>query len=124
MIVGIGVDQVSIARIESSEKKFGQRFLKRIYTDDEVALAEKKGFHRRLAMFFAAKEAVSKALGTGFTGFAMCDVEVCFLDSGQPVICLHRQAELYAKKIGVSRVHLSLSDDHGLAIAFAVAESI
>ncbi|MDQ6953230.1 MAG: holo-ACP synthase [Mariprofundaceae bacterium] len=123
MILGIGVDRIAIQRVEKSLARFGNRFVRRVYTDAEYELAQAKAVARRLAMFFAAKEAVSKALGTGFVGFGMKDVEVVYLDSGQPEIILHAGAQQRAKFLSVSKIHLSLTDDDGVAMAFAVAES-
>jgi len=74
-------------------------------------------------MFFAAKEAVSKALGTGFVGFAMKDIEVCYLKSGKPEITLHGSAKQKAHDLSISHIHLSLTDDDGKALAFVVAET-
>jgi len=124
VIVGIGVDRVAMARIEGALARFSMRFVTRIYTDNEHRLAQKKGVVRRLAMFFAAKEAVAKALGTGFMGFGMKDVEVIYLPSGKPEIKLHGGALDRAEKLLIQQIHLSLTDDEGVAIAFAVAERL
>ncbi len=121
-ISGIGIDRVSIARIQRSVDRFGQRFIERIYTTEEHLLAQKRGTYRRLAMFFAAKEAVSKALGTGFVGFAMKEVEVTYLESGKPEIILHGNARQTASNLGIKLLHLSLTDDDGVAMAFVIAE--
>ncbi len=124
MIIGIGVDKVAISRIENSLSRFSRRFIERVYTDAEYKLAKAKGVERRLAMFFAAKEAVSKALGTGFVGFAMKDIEVIYQSSGKPDVVLHGGALAQAKALGMTHIHLSLTDDDGTAMAFAVAESV
>ena len=121
-IYGIGVDRIAIKRIKHSVDRFGQRFIDRVYTADEYTLAQKRGTFRRLAMFFAAKEAVSKALGTGFVGFAMNEVEVIYLKSGKPEITLHGNARRTAKALDIKHIHLSLTDDDGIAMAFAIAE--
>jgi len=122
VIVGIGVDRIALARVEKSLTRFGNRFIKRIYTDIEYELAQKKGVVRRLAMFFAAKEAVSKALGTGFVGFGMRDIEVNYHKSGKPMVILHAGAKQRAKNLNIHAIHLSLTDDDGVAMAFVVAE--
>jgi len=124
MIIGIGVDKVAISRIKCSLSRFQDKFIQRIYSQAEYKLAQAKGVERRLAMFFAAKEAVSKALGTGFVGFAMKDIEVIYQSSGKPDIVLHGGALLRAESLGVAHMHLSLSDDNGVALAFAIAESV
>lgn len=122
-IIGIGIDRIAIQRIQQSCERYGQRFIQRIYTNNEYQLAQQKGTFRRLAMFFAAKEAVSKALGTGFVGFAMKDIEVTYLNSGKPEITLHGKAKITALALNITTVHLSLTDDDGVAMAFAIAES-
>ena len=121
-ISGIGTDRIAIARIKQSYERFGEAFVQRVYTRNEFILAQKRGTIRRLAMFFAAKEAVAKALGTGFVGFAMKDIEVSYLASGKPEVTLHRNAKLHAKNTGIRQIHLSLTDDDGTAMAFAIAE--
>ncbi len=124
MIVGIGTDRLLIARIEQSLARFGNRFMQRIYTEAELSQAQARGnLARRLAMLFAAKEAVSKALGTGFRqGVAPRDIETIHQPSGKPEVRLHAGASRVAARIGVDVVHVSLTDDDGVAMAFAVAE--
>jgi len=124
MIIGIGVDRVVIARVERSCDRFGDRFIRRIYTDAEHQQALRKGnVARRLAMLFAAKEAVSKALGTGFhQGVTPKSIETIHLPSGKPEISLYGAAQAKAVALGVSQVHISLTDDDGVALAFAIAE--
>ena len=114
---------IQIARIQQSVARFEQRFITRVFTAAEYELAKQRGTYRRLAMFFAAKEAVSKALGTGFVGFAMKDIEVTYLQSGKPEIVLHGPAQDKATALKIQHIHLSLTDDDGRALAFAVAES-
>ncbi len=123
-IVGIGVDRIEIARIESSLERFGDRFIHRIYTPDEIRQARSKGhFTRRLAMLFAAKEAVSKALATGFRqGVAPIHIETLHQSSGKPEINLYHGAKEVASGLNISVMHVSLTDDDGVAMAFAVAE--
>ncbi|GAV20581.1 holo-[acyl-carrier protein] synthase [Mariprofundus micogutta] len=125
MIAGVGVDRIAIARIESSLERFGERFIQRVYTEHEAAQAYAKGNPaRRFAMLFAAKEAVSKALGTGFSrGISLQHIETIHQPSGKPEVVLHAVALAVAKGSGISRVHISLTDDDGVALAFAVAES-
>ncbi len=124
-IVGIGVDRIRIARIESSLVRFGDRFVQRVYTQQEYAQAQAKGdVARRLAMLFAAKEAVAKALATGFGhGVAPRHIETLHRTSGKPDIRLHSGARAAAEHLGVAAVHVSLTDDDGVAMAFAVAEA-
>lgn len=124
MIAGIGTDRVVIARIQQSLQRFGTRFVQRLYTEKEYQHAcQKKNTARRLAMMFAAKEAAVKALGTGFIrDIHAKSIEVDYLPSGQPVLHLHAGAAQEAHKQGIARLHLSLTDDGGVATAFVVAE--
>jgi len=124
-IVGIGVDRIRISRVEGSLERFGERFVQRVYTEAEAAQSRAKGNPaRRFAMLFAAKEAVSKALGTGFhQGVAPHHIETIHQPSGKPEITLHAGAKVAAERLGIGRVFVSLSDDDGIALAFAVAES-
>jgi holo-[acyl-carrier protein] synthase len=124
-IVGIGVDRIRIARVEASLERFGERFMRRVYGEDEIAQALAKGNPaRRFAMLFAAKEAVAKALGTGFhQGVAPHHIETIHQPSGKPEIVLHAGALAAARRADIACVHVSLSDDDGIAVAFAVAES-
>ncbi len=119
------MDRIAIGRIEASIERFGERFIRRIYTDGEMTQAYAKGKPaRRFAMLFAAKEAVSKALGTGFRGgIAMHHIETIHQASGKPEVILHHVAGSVAAEQGISRVHVSLTDDDGVAMAFAVAET-
>jgi len=123
-IIGIGVDRIRIARIESSLERFGDRFIHRIYTSGEIRQARSKGnLARRLAMLFAAKEAVSKALATGFRqGVAPIHIETIHQPSGKPEICLYHGAKAVAAELNVSTIHVSLTDDDRVAMAFAIAE--
>lgn len=124
-IVGIGTDRIRISRIERSLDRFGERFIRRVYTQAEAAQALSKGRPaRRLAMLFAAKEAVSKSLGTGFhQGVAPRHIETLHQASGKPEVILHGGARLAAERLGIDRVFVSLSDDDGIAMAFAIAET-
>ena len=121
-ISGIGIDRIAIARIKLSSERFGEKFIRRVYTENEYQLALARGTYRRLAMYFAAKEAVAKAMGTGIRGFAMTDIEVSYSELGKPVVTLHRAAKEIAEQIGIRHIHLSLTDDEGTAMAFAIAE--
>ena len=125
MIIGIGVDRILIERIERSYDRFGDRFIQRLYTDAEHQQALSKGNTvRRLAMLFAAKEALSKALGTGFhQGVTPKLIETIHQPSGKPEINLYGSAQKKAVMLGVAQVHISLTDDDGVALAFAIAEN-
>jgi len=118
-IVGIGIDLVDCARIESSIARFGDRFLQRIFTEGEIAYAQSMKFPaRHFAARFAAKEALSKAFGTGI-GKAMGwrDLDVRKKESGEPYVVLSGGAEKMAKECRVTKVWISLShtDESGMA---------
>jgi holo-[acyl-carrier protein] synthase len=124
MIKGIGTDLVRTARVRASFERWGERFAKRILSPDEL---EKLGSSRNkvnyLAKRFAAKEAVAKALGTGMrSGVHFSSIEVKHHPSGAPYVVLHDGALSHANLMGVQSSHLSVSDEEGLAIAFAVLE--
>ena len=125
MIVGVGVDRITIARIRAAVAQHGQRFMNRLYTETELEQAAAKGDReRRRGMLFSAKEAVAKALGTGFRyGVIPKDIETIHQPSGQPVVTLHGGAKQQAQALGITTIHLSLTDEEGIAIAFAVAET-
>ncbi len=119
MIVGIGTDLIEIARIGKACEK--QAFLSRIYTEEECRLAG--GSILRLAGNFAVKEAVSKALGTGFRTFMPVDIEVLRDELGKPYVNLYGGAAERAKEVGAQVIHVSITNTKEYAQAFAVAES-
>ena len=119
MIIGIGTDLIESKRVAKACQK--QAFLQRAYTERERREAADN--IRRLAGDFAVKEAVSKALGTGFSGFGPGDIEVLRDDLGKPYVCLYEGAALRAAQIGADRIHVSITDTEDLTIAFAVAET-
>lgn len=124
-IIGIGTDRVVVERIRISMERFGDRFIQRVYTRHEYEQARGRGdLARRLAMLFAAKEAVAKALGTGFCqGVTPRLIETIHQATGKPECVLHGVAEAAANRLGIESVHISLTDDDGIAMAFAVAEA-
>jgi len=121
-IFGTGVDIVETARIESSIERHGDRFLQRIFTTAEIAYCSAMKFPaRHYAARFAAKEAVSKAFGTGISeSMGWLEIEVCRGGDGRPFIVLHGAAKESARKIGVSEVMISLSHADHYAVASAV----
>ena len=121
MIQGVGTDLCQIERIACALEN--PRFIERIYTAAERKRLENlcpERRHERAAGIFAAKEAVAKALGTGFTGFSFADVEILADERGKPVVQLYRGAAQIASG---AAIHLSISHDNGMALAFAIAES-
>ena len=124
MIVGIGVDIVDIARIQGLLDRYGERFLRRVYTDAETAYAiGAANKAERLAGRFAVKESVMKALGTGKTqGILWRDVETLRGRFGKPEVRLHGQAVKWLKIRGGGAVHVSITHDGGKAIGFVILE--
>ena len=130
MIIGIGSDLADIRRIDQTLQRFGERFINRVYTDLERARSERKADRAAsYAKRFAAKEACSKALGTGLKrGVFWRDMGVINLRSGQPTLALTGGAAERLAAItpaGMRAViHLSLTDDHPYAQAFVVIEAL
>lgn len=120
MILGVGTDLAEVERIRESVARYGERFLKRIFTDDERAYASsKKNAAERFAARFAAKEAGMKAIGTGWNrGVTWKDFEVYNEPSGRPSLRLSGVAREIASRLGVQRVSISLT--HTAQIAFAI----
>lgn len=114
--MGIGTDIVEISRIEKSLKN--ESFLNKVYSERERALIEKKGV-KSAAANFAAKEAFSKALGTGIRGFSLSEVEVLREENGKPYIVLSGRAKTQAAG---RKIEVSLSHTESLALAFVVIE--
>jgi len=123
-ILGIGMDIVETKRIADSLERFGDRFLHRVFLEGEVAYSNSMKFPPlHLAARFAAKEAISKAFGTGIgREIGWRDLEIVREPSGAPKVVLHGRAEEYAKKRGVKEIHISLSHtaDYGAASAVIV----
>jgi holo-[acyl-carrier protein] synthase len=123
MIVGVGVDVVEIARVAQALDRH-PRFAERVFTKAERDASARRGVGAvaYLAKRWAAKEAVSKALGVGFSGFSYTDIEVVNLRSGAPTVTVHGELGDWARALGVVRWHVSLSDTDELAFAYVVAE--
>jgi holo-[acyl-carrier protein] synthase len=126
MIVGVGIDLVEVPRIENAWKRFGDRFVQRILLPEEIAYCVS---HRNPAPFvaarFAAKEAVSKAFGTGIGPLlGWHDIEVRHKESGAPYIALHGKAEGLFAEHKANVLHLSLTHTTTNAAAVAILERI
>jgi len=124
-VLGIGVDLVEAARIQHSLERFGDRFLQRVFTPGEIAYSNSMKFPaRHLAARFAAKEAVSKAFGTGI-GKAMGwkDIDVHRKPSGEPFLVLEGGAKTLAEVRGVTAVWVTLSHTEHHAMAMIVLEN-
>ena len=125
MIVGIGTDIASIERIAAVLERHGERFVKRILTPDErVRFERTKAKASHLAKRWAAKEAFSKAIGSGIhPPFTWQSITVGRDPRGKPLIVPSADMARHLASLGVARSHLSLSDDAGMAVAFVVLES-
>ena len=125
MIVGIGSDLVEIARIRRSVERFGERFLRRIFTEGEIAYCmRKKNFAESFAARFAAKEAGAKALGTGISyGVSWTEFEVVREPSGRPLLRLSGRAAEIAARLEVVKAALSLTHTGEMAMAVVVLEA-
>jgi holo-[acyl-carrier protein] synthase len=131
MIIGLGSDLCNIERIQASLDRFGTRFEARVFTTVEQAKAARRPFTKAgtLAKRFAAKEAFSKAVGTGFRrGVFMKDIGVVNAPSGAPTFALTGGAKARLDAMTpeghVARVHLTLTDDHPWAQAFVIIEAV
>ena len=126
MIFGIGQDICNSKRIESTLNRFADRFKNRIYTNAEIEKCDsRKNYVDSYARRFAAKEACSKALGTGFKkGVFYKDIEVVNLKSGKPTIILRggalEQFKLLTKNDKSAKIEVSLTDDFNLAMAIVI----
>ncbi len=116
-----GVDIIEISRVKRVYERYGDRFLRRIYTEREAAYC--RGRAPQLASRFAAKEATMKALGTGVRGVRWRDIEVVRGRGQAPRIELHGTAKARADRIGMSDIALSLSHSKEFAVASVVGES-
>lgn len=124
-IIGHGIDAAEVARIGSMIDRHGERFLSRCFTADERTYADaSKRRVEHYAARFAAKEAVLKCIGTGWSrGVAWTDAEVVREPSGKPTVVLHGVAAKIAGDLGIVRWSLSLTHTSQLAFASAIAES-
>ena len=122
-VVGIGIDLVEVARLDESIARHGERFLKRVFTDAEIAYcASMKSATPFYAARFAAKEAVSKALGTGIgAACGWLEIEVRRKAGGEPFVVLNGAAAETAQRLGIATVLLSLSHTEHYAVAQAIA---
>lgn len=125
-IFGIGIDIVETARIADSIERFGDRFLDRIYTEQERAYCDKMRFRERhYAARFAAKEAIAKAFGTGIgENLNWTDMEILRMGTGEPYVLLHGDGKEYANEQGITKVMVSLShsDEYATANAMAICD--
>lgn len=125
MIYGVGIDMVRVVRMEDIMARWGDRFLKRVFTPSEIAYCrEKANAPSRFALRFAAKEAFSKAIGLGFRdGLTLQHIEVLRPDIGPPRLELRKKAKELCQRYGIKNSFLSLADDGGYAVAVVVLEA-
>lgn len=116
-----GVDIIEIHRVREALERFGERFLRRVYTEGEVRFC--RGRVPELAARFAGKEAVMKLLGTGARGVGWKEIEVLPRPGGKPQVHLHGRAKARAERIGLVDIGISLSHSIEYAIAVAVGEA-
>jgi len=123
MIFGLGTDIVEIVRIGEMIERHGELFLQRVYTEGEIRYCQRhKEAMQHYAGRWAAKEAVMKTLGTGFTkGVGWRDIEVAHTKAGKPVISLSGGAAQFAKELGIDEVLVTISHCRAYATATAIA---
>ena len=124
MILGTGVDLAEVRRIREAIERYGERFIRRIYTAGEIAYVERKANKfERYAGRFAAKEAGMKAIGTGWKrGVSWQDFEVANLSTGRPTLRLHGEAARIAEKMGVTAISLSITHTAEMGMAQVILE--
>ena len=117
--IAVGIDIIEVDRVRKVYEHHGERFLQRVFTEREIQQC--RGKINRFAARFAAKEAISKALGTGIHGVAWREMEIVQLRSGRPTVRLHGKAKLRAEQLGISAFDVSMSDLAHFSIAIAIA---
>jgi len=124
MIFGVGIDLVSIQRLEEVLQRWGDRFVRRIYTEQEADFCFKRAYPASpLALRFAAKEAFSKAIGLGMRkGVRWRDIEVFHYPGGRPGLRLQGRSSEICREKQITRSHLSLSDEGRYAVALVILE--
>ena len=125
MIVGTGIDICEVSRIAKAIERFGERFIRRIYTPAEIRYCQsKRNAVERFAGRFAAKEAATKAIGTGLHfGVTWQDVEVARMPGGRPTVLFHGAAAQHFARLGAKHAHLSITHSGDLAVAQVIIES-
>lgn len=125
MIVGTGIDIAEVPRITNAIERYGDRFIRRIFTEGEIRYCDSKANRmERYAARFAAKEAAMKALGTGWNhGVRWRDIEVARKPGSRPTILFHGVAAQFAQRLGATNVALSLTHTEDQAFAQVILES-
>ena len=125
MIFGVGTDVVELSRIQATYDRFGEHFVRRLLMEEELELFKRSKWPVRfLAMRFAGKEAAVKAMGTGFRhGIWLRDVGIVNNNWGRPLIIWSDRGREVCERLGIGAAHVSLTDEAGLVVAFAVVEA-
>lgn len=119
MIIGIGTDIIEIERISKAMEN--NRFITKCFTPAEIEMFKVKR-NETVAANFAGKEAVSKALGTGFRNFSLPDIEILRDELGKPYVNLYNNAKVLFLRLGGSKIHITISHCNSYATAFALIE--
>jgi holo-[acyl-carrier protein] synthase len=119
-MIGIGIDLIEINRLAEIDQKIRARFINRVFSSAEQAICMER--NECLAGRFAAKEAVSKALGIGIGEISWLEIEILQTKTGQPTIVLNGNALKYASELGVRKWHISITHDRNTAAAFVIAD--
>lgn len=123
MIKGLGIDIVEVKRIKKMKRRWQERFLTKIFTEQEIDYCQsKKNSAQHLAARFAAKEALVKCLGTGFRNISLIDIEVIKDNQGKPVLKVYGRARELVEKKGIEKLHISLSHEKKYAVAEVIGE--
>jgi holo-[acyl-carrier protein] synthase len=120
-MLSVGVDIIELERIGGAVARWNGRFLQRVYTEAELVLC--RGYVPELAVRFAGKEAISKALGTGLFGVSWREMEILADPRGKPLVHLHGRAAQRATRLGLTEFAISLSHSRDYAVAFVVGGS-
>ena len=126
MIYGIGTDIVELSRIKKTYMRFGEKFTNRLLMPEEQSMyLQSRNPIRFLAMRFAAKEAIIKAMGTGFSnGIWIRDTGIINDKLGKPLVIFSSRGQAVCRKLGIGESHISLSDEAGLILAFSIMMKI
>ena len=124
MIVGVGIDMVDVRRIRRSLVRFGERFTNKVLCAGERRSLSGGRLAAYMARQFSAKEAVSKALGTGMrSGVHFRNIEIVREEGGAPFVRLTGEAKFRAEELGISDIHISISDEGVYAISYVIASN-
>jgi len=122
MIYGVGIDLVRIERMKKVVEKWGRKFLERVFTEAEISYCyEKKEPYLSLAVRYAAKEALIKALGSS-AALSLTDIEVMNIETGRPIFKMSARLKDFFEEKSITRAHLSLSHEHDYGVACVVLE--